>query len=506
MIKARVPRVLDQSQSAPNHASKDAEKASGYHDPMPLTRLFRRRSARLLALLLATSLRAWAGATPAGEQPPAAPASPLAKPLAAASAPVDDSMADDNANLSASARRIYDVGRPRLLQVRTLLRDQDSQASVGSGSLVGPGGLILTNYHVISQVALEPQRYRLNFQTVDGVTGALQLVAFDVVHDLALVRMSQPPAGVAERGLFEFRPGATPLAQGERIFSLGNPLDVGFVVVEGTYNGLVERSFLPQILFSGSLNPGMSGGPVLDDRGRIVGVNVATRRGSQQISFLVPAEFAQALIARSAQAKPITGSVEAEMARQLLAHQQQLTSRFVALPWRETKHAHYSVPVPREDFMRCWGSSNPSESKGLSFERSDCQMDTAIYINESLRTGDLAVRHEVYDGSKLGALRFAQEAGLSFRHEDMGQRTHDLTAPKCQEDFVESAGLPMRTVMCLRAYRHLPGLYDVAVLSQSVDAETEGVQGRFDARGVSFQNAMLLASHYLQGFAWKRSP
>jgi len=477
---------------------------------MLLNMLLGRRFGRLPVLLLAAALGlaacARAGATPPGEKPLAAPASPTSKPSTAASAAQDDADSEDSANLSASARRIYDIGRPRLLQVRTLLRDQDSQASVGSGSLVGSDGLILTNYHVVSQVALEPQRYRLNFQTVDGVTGALQLVAFDVVHDLALVRMAKPPATVASRGIFEFRPQSAALAQGERIFSLGNPLDVGFVVVEGTYNGLVERSFLPQILFSGSLNPGMSGGPVLDDRGRIVGVNVATRRDGQQISFLVPAEFAQALIARSANAKPITGSVEAEMARQLLAHQQALTTRFIALPWRETKHAHYSVPVPQEDFMRCWGSSNPSESKGLSFERSDCQMDTAIFINESLRTGDLAVRHEVYDGSKLGALRFAQEAGMSFRNEGMGRRTHDLSAPKCQEDFVESAGLPMRTVMCLRAYRHLPGLYDVAVLSQSVDAKTEGVQGRFDARGVSFQNAMLLASHYLQGFAWKRSP
>ena len=70
----------------------------------------------------------------------------------------------------------------------------------------------------------------------------------------------------------------------------------------------------------------------------------------------------------------------------------------------------------------------------------------------------------------------------------------------------ESGGLPMRTVMCLRAYRRLPGLFDVAVLTTSVDAATEGVQGRFDAHGVSFANAMLLASHYLQGFAWKRSP
>ena len=474
---------------------------------MLLTSLLRHRPGRLLAVLLAVALASRAHATPPGEHLSAAPASPIAQPKDAAAAAADkESDAEESGNLSASARRLYDYGRPRLLQVRTLLRDQDSQASVGSGSLVGPDGLILTNYHVVSQVALEPQRYRLNFQTVDGVKGALQLIAFDVVHDLALVRMTQPPAGVASRGTFEFRPATTPLNQGERIFSLGNPLDVGFAVVEGTYNGMVERSFLPQILFSGSLNPGMSGGPVLDDRGHIVGVNVATRRDGQQISFLVPAEFAQALIARGAHAKPITSPVQPEMARQLLAHQQQLTTRFVALPWREINHAHYGVPVPQEDFMRCWGSSNPSESKGLSFERSDCQMDTAIFINESLRTGDLAVRHEVYDGSKLGALRFAQEAGQSFRNEAMGRHTRDLTAPKCQEDFVENAGLTMRSVMCLRAYRRLPGLYDVAVLTQSVDARTEGVQGRFDARGVSFQNALLLARHYLQGFAWKRSP
>ena len=471
---------------------------------MPLNSLLTPLAARLLALVLAVALGPCAQAKQPSAQLPAAPPSPLAK--QAASDTDADSDAEDHDNLSASARRIYDIGRPRLLQVRTLLRDQDSQASVGSGSLVGADGLILTNYHVVSQVALEPQRYRLNFQTVDGVSGALQLVAFDVVHDLALVRMARPPADIARRGLFEFRPATTALAQGERIFSLGNPLDVGFVVVEGTYNGMVERSFLPQILFSGSLNPGMSGGPVLDDKGRIVGVNVATRRDGQQISFLVPAEFAESLIARGAKAQPITGNVEAEMARQLLVHQQQLTSRFIALPWRETRHTHYNVPVPQEDFMRCWGSSNSSDSKGLLFERSDCQMDTAIFINESLRTGDLAVRHEVYDGNKLGALRYAQAAGQSFRNEGMGRRTHDLTAPKCQEDFVENAGLPMRTVMCLRAYRHLPGLYDLAVLSQSVDAKTEGVQGRFDARGVSFANAMLLASHYLQGFAWKRSP
>ncbi len=472
---------------------------------MLLTSSFLRRLGRAAMPLWISAASSLACATPPTAPPTSVPASPLARATAAASAAAAEAV-DDGPNMSASARRIYDTARPRLLQVRTLLRDQDSQASVGSGSLVGPDGLVLTNYHVVSQVALEPQRYRLNFQMADGEKGALQLIAFDVVHDLALVRMTAPPATVGARGAFEFRPAATPLSQGERIFSLGNPLDVGFAVVEGTYNGMVERSFLPQILFSGSLNPGMSGGPVLDDKGRIVGINVATRRDGQQISFLVPAQFAQALIARGSAARPITANVEAELARQLLEHQQALTTRFVALPWRAVKHTHYTLPVPQEDFMRCWGASTPAEAKGLEFERSDCQMDTAIYISQSLRTGDLSMRHEVYDGTKLGALRFAQQYSQSFQNEGMGRRTRDLTAPKCNEDFVENAGLPMRTVMCLRAYRRLPGLYDVAVLTTSVDAKTEGVQGRFDAHGVSFANALLLASHYLQGFAWKRSP
>ena len=351
----------------------------------------------------------------------------------------------------------------------------------------------------MSQFALEPQRYRLTFQMPDGDMGPLSLIAFDVVHDLALVRMTQPPSTIATRGSFSFRSAEAPLSQGERNFSLGNPLDVGFAVVEGTYNGMVERSFLPQVLFSGALNPGMSGGPVLDGRGHVVGVNVATRRDGQNVSFLVPGQFAQALIARGATGRPITTNVEAELTRQVLEYQQSLTQRFVALPWRESVHAHYGVPTPQEEFMRCWGSTTPAEDKGLQFERSDCRMDTAIFVNQALRTGDISVRHEVYDGRKLGPLRFSEEYSLSFQNENMGRRTRDMTAPKCKENFVESHGLPMRTVMCLRAYRRLPGLYDVAVLTTSVDASTAGVQGRFDAHGVSFANALLLARHYLRG-------
>ena len=52
------------------------------------------------------------------------------------------------------------------------------------------------------------------------------------------------------------------LPKGERIYAMGNPLDLGFTIVEGTYNGLVDKSYDERIHFSGAINPGMSGGPL----------------------------------------------------------------------------------------------------------------------------------------------------------------------------------------------------------------------------------------------------
>jgi serine protease Do len=53
---------------------------------------------------------------------------------------------------------------------------------------------------------------------------------------------------------------------------------------------------------------------------------------------------------------------------------------------------------------------------------------------------------------------------------------------------------------CVRAYKKLTGLYDLSVLVATVDAPISGVQGRFDAEGVSFDNALKLSDHYLKGF------
>ena len=463
---------------------------------MPATSHAPSRSCGLARCWLITALLGWV--LTAGAATPKADSIAVTTPVTGAARPQ-----------TTAGQRIYENTRPRLLQVRTLLKTQDSQSTVGSGFLIDGGSHLITNYHVVSQYAVQPSRFRLVYATVDGQQGALELLAFDVVHDLALLRPVDA-APLAGRGAIELRAASEPLARGARIFSMGNPLDVGFAMAEGSYNGPVERSFLPTLFFGGSLSAGMSGGPALDEQGRLIGVNVATRRDGEQVSFLVPVEPVRALIARARGATPIKTPAWPEIRRQLLQHEEGLARRFMAQPWRDAGHALYRIPVPQETWMRCWGRGSAQETRGLQFERSDCKMDTRIFVSGNLLTGFITVRHEAYDGSKIGPWRFANRYSASFANEFVGHNDPLRTAAQCVERSVSGPaaggsgrpGLPMKAVVCLRAYKKLEGLHDMMVLVATLDGATTGVQGRLDAHGISLPSAQRLARHYLDGFAW----
>ena len=100
-------------------------------------------------------------------------------------------------------------------------------------------------------------------------------------------------------------------------------------------------------------------------------------------------------------------------------------------------------------------------------------------------------------------MRFAARYSQSFRNEAFVRLSpQHQTKPHCNEDFIDRDGLPLRAVVCLRAYKKLPQLYDVSVLVATLDQNEAGVQGRFDAQGVSFANAQRLAAHYLDAYRW----
>ncbi len=429
----------------------------------------------------------------------AAPSSVLSTSVASALAtPLPIASEAASPVVSGSASNSFERASSQLVQIRTVLKGQASQTSVGSGFFVSSAGHVITNFHVVSEAALAPDQHDLLYVTAAGTEAPLSLLMIDVRHDLALLKATGPLRKPFEA--LNFRPGKEPLRQGERMVSLGNPLDVGFAIVEGLYNGLVDRSFYPQIFFAGSLSAGMSGGPALDQQGRVVGINVARRVDGEQVSFLVPAEFAHELLKNGRQAVPMIGSAYPEMRRQLLAHQEELTQRFMAQGWKAASHQRYKIPVPVDRFMRCWGASEPSANGGMSVERSECTMDSQLFAG-GFSTGSVSTRHESYDATRLGRWRYAALLSRSFANEDFTRLSNiQMTPPKCHEDFLDRQGLTLRTVVCVRGYRRLPDLYDVSVLVATLDQDTEGVLGRFDGEGLSYPNAMKLAQHYLSEF------
>ena len=423
-------------------------------------------------------------------------------PATFAQAPIATPAASATPVATSAAQSMWTNSRTRLLRIRIVPIGQTSQASVGSGFFVSNDGLLISNFHVISLVALKPDRYEALYETPSGEKGSLSLLGVDVVNDVALLRIKNGSLAGKPTDQLNFRAASSVLQRGEHIFSLGNPLDVGFAVVEGTYNGLVERSFTPRLFFSGAINGGMSGGPALDAQGSVVGINVAKRLDGEQVSFLVPAEHAQKLIAASQKTQPITTPLYSTITAQLTQYQQQLTERFMSTPWKPQINAGVSIPIPSDDFLRCWGRREQMESKAFQFARTDCRMDSSVFTGEA-NLGVISTVHEAYDGSKLGATRFMDRYSKSFENEHFFSGVRPSTKSLCSQQSIQNPKSPrMEAVLCMSAYKRFKDLYSVSILVATQEGQTSGTLGRLNATGVSFDNALKLAKHFVDGFTF----
>ena len=132
-------------------------------------------------------------------------------------------------------------------------------------SLFSADGLAITNYHVVSQAVLRAENLsaricggrRQPWRAQRGRASTCQTISRSFA--LPSVTRHFPPSTA-------LRWKSSP-PKGERLYSMGNPLDLGFTIIEGTYNGLVDRTYNDRVHFSGALNPGMSGGPTVSAEG-----------------------------------------------------------------------------------------------------------------------------------------------------------------------------------------------------------------------------------------------
>jgi len=402
---------------------------------------------------------------------------------------------------SATAEAIYRDAKPRLLQIRTLLNAASQKSSTGSGFLISADGLAITNYHVVSQHAMEPQTYRMEYVSADGTRGKLKLLSFDVINDLALVQLDR--GGWTH---FEFDPRALTgnLPRGERLFSLGNPLDIGFAVMEGNYSGLVERSYSERIHLSGPINPGMSGGPTLTAGSRIAGVNVAKAVFAEQVSFLVPAKFAAALLTRPRLPEALTGKLtRAEITRQVSQWQDGLYAALESKGFRPTPNGPYVVPESAADWFTCGARTN-ADAKPKPRARNDsssCNMQNWLFLAGDLFTGNVRLTRSHFKAQDLNSFQFAQFVSQNSRVSGDESNPKRFTAPACHEDVYaadnDGRNPKLRVYWCASAYRELEGLYNTTLMAVTQDRNDEAVAVTLALSGVSYANAMRFARRLL---------
>ena len=421
--------------------------------------------------------------TPLYAQDPAIPAVDLSK-----TQPLEGSLAE----------KLYSDYGGAIYQIQVIDITSGKKTSIGSGFQFTADGLIATNYHVVAEAIQRPEENRVEFIGNDKSQGKLTIVIADVVHDLAVVRKDQPGGIHIDLGTDEF-------PKGVKLYSLGNPHDIGFTIIEGTYNGLSEDTLYDKkIHFSGSLNPGMSGGPALDRQGRVTGINVST--AGNQISFLVPVRYLKKLYEdiKAAPAGQTAFMVNARkvIEQQLFANQNRYITELLGGDFGTVPFGSVQVPGKISNIFKCWGRPEHQEKDPYQHYSSTCATQDHIFLDEDFTAGPVIYRYDAFSGKP--GLNIARFYNLYESHYSMPLDSYDnasesdVTRFTCNTRFVDLAGERWKASYCVRRYIKYPSLYDMHLYMAMVGKGKQGLLVSLISQGVSRENAQALIKKFME--------
>lgn len=394
-----------------------------------------------------------------------------------------------------SAKTVFDRAVEQVYQIRVIDIASGDKYSIGSGFMINATGHLATNFHVVSSYIHEPEKYRLEYVAADETVGELTLVALDVVHDLAIVH-SAKLAG-AYLGIM-----AGELSKGERIYSMGNPHDLGMTIVEGNYNGQVENSRYKKILFSGSLNPGMSGGPALNGSGEVIGINVS--KSGEQISFLVPVHHLSTLI-ESLASKEVEPDFNSDIRTALLADQQQFYQGILADTIQSKTLGELVIPDQLHESLNCWGHTVDKEDMQYEAVHQHCKSEDEIFINGELYLGEFNYDVEFINTATLNRFQFYTllEGRFSHRSFTNGYSEDDLGSFVCHDGLVKLTSGSWKVSTCFRQYKDYEGLYDSSMIMVSTDYPDKAAVVKVSSTGSSVESAKAMFQRIMGEVSWK---
>jgi len=168
-------------------------------------------------------------------------------------------------------------------------RPPETQVGFGSGVIVSPQGILLTNNHVIEGAT------EIEVRMPDGRETRAEVVGVDPESDLAVLRITLDKLPSVTLGRLDS------VQVGDVVLAIGNPFNVGQTVTSGIVSALGRQGlglslFEDFVQTDAAINPGNSGGALVDVRGHLIGINTAIfsrSGGSMGIGFAIPVELAQ---------------------------------------------------------------------------------------------------------------------------------------------------------------------------------------------------------------------